>query len=788
MRTIGLLSVFLLPLLLAWRLADLHQSDLHGLARSDHPDEVQRLFESLRDQGLMSLDGHGRIQIAPADAVLARQVAGERGEQQALQQRLLDTYYHALPGAALRQWLTLWNRGRLLGAVRDDRPTPVAGGGWQVSDDWGEALASHPRVPLAFGYLLDGEIRPGFHDWQAVRPAEAGGWLTYTSRVALSQPRTLHIDLIGLPDNSQLPRHRLYACRPEPFADGRHCRRADPSPDYAAWRIELPLSTGVHELRLPLRPAANPQQQDQDLPLALVEGEPVWRPDRARYAGVAAGSARAPSRFVLEMADGAALTDEAGSGAPTPLVEELGLSGLVGQGPDHRQSLSGLLARSAIADQGRVTLTLESGLQRIADQELARQLQEAERRGGGLHALRRGAVVVLDVASGAILAAAGRPLPPPDSHRWDRRAFAANWPQRDPFRFVPWQGLDSHSAPGSTFKPVTAMAAMDAIAEGEAGLAGMLEGWPQGQLQAETGLDPQSARYRAAGATEVPNFGDAPLARAYQKKLPTTPCGTTRQSQTLGLREAVRDSINTWFVRLAERMDGGRLATGGPDTHLYRRAGQLGFGPPFALFPAIGGLPRDDLSHWSARGSVLKAHSGSLTLGDGEAGVPGQRLAQNAFGQGVQASALQMARVAAAVASGRLPHPTLLLAWEGEPLSPPPARELGLDERWLALLREGMKAVPETGTAQSAFVGDEHRCVTWGKTGTAETEFHAAGGQVRSLRSVWFIGWQRETGGRELAFACSLTHLAPGNYGGSWCGPLMQRILARWRQEAGHGE
>ncbi|MBU0500066.1 MAG: hypothetical protein KJ558_04180 [Gammaproteobacteria bacterium] len=161
-----------------------------------------------------------------------------------------------------------------------------------------------------------------------------------------------------------------------------------------------------------------------------------------------------------------------------------------------------------------------------------------------------------------------------------------------------------------------------------------------------------------------------------------------------------------------------------------------------------------------------------------------QRLAQNAFGQGVRATPLQMARVVAAIATGKLPQPTLLRAWEGSAAQAPEACDLALDQGLLGLLRQGMKAVPETGTAAKTFKREypEGRCRTFGKTGTALTR--ERGGGHGALYSAWFVGWRQSLGKDEpeIAFACALTHLpdAREHTGGRLCGEVVARILKQW--------
>jgi cell division protein FtsI/penicillin-binding protein 2 len=147
--------------------------------------------------------------------------------------------------------------------------------------------------------------------------------------------------------------------------------------------------------------------------------------------------------------------------------------------------------------------------------------------------------------------------------------------------------------------------------------------------------------------------------------------------------------------------------------------------------------------------------------------------ALNGIGQTISASPLQMTLPAAAIATGQRVRPYLFARWGGESLSPPEPTPLPVDTELLEILRSGMKAVPEVGTASRAFPRPL-ACRVYGKTGTAEID------AVRSYNSGWFIGWREPAGPsqRRLAFACMTTH-ATGSYrfGGTACAPVVSRML-----------
>jgi cell division protein FtsI/penicillin-binding protein 2 len=91
-------------------------------------------------------------------------------------------------------------------------------------------------------------------------------------------------------------------------------------------------------------------------------------------------------------------------------------------------------------------------------------------------------------------------------------------------------------------------------------------------------------------------------------------------------------------------------------------------------------------------------------------------------------------------------------------------------------LRQGLKAVPETGSAKTAFGQYAERCRVFGKTGTAETGKQAVN---TAFNTAWFIGWREDKDQRpDYAFACMVTHAyKPYRTGGSVCAPIVANFL-----------
>jgi cell division protein FtsI/penicillin-binding protein 2 len=263
----------------------------------------------------------------------------------------------------------------------------------------------------------------------------------------------------------------------------------------------------------------------------------------------------------------------------------------------------------------------------------------------------------------------------------------------------------------------------------------------------------------------------------------------------------MRDSINVWFAHLALRVDGrrarafdkamdttGRNGAGppSPDLALVQCSRILGFGEtPLDLavnLPKGITLRRRRFKSGLWEGDVLYAHPGRLDLmGHRERGLSWV-LAQSAIGQGMTASPLEMARVAAAIATGKIPHPFIFRRLGERELRPPRTKEMELEAKELGLLREAMHTVPDTGTARSAFLNHPQLCRIYAKTGTANVGVRKKGKIVPEKRfhTTWFIGWREpKKGGRRLAFACMVTHShgRGSNTGRQVCAPIIAEIL-----------
>ena len=831
---VGLLLSLFLGIIFTLRLCNLHddfitkQKQESKQVKQDKPKtETQILFESLmKNKQLIKIETDGRIKLPAKDYILARKVSGQAISDE--EESLLDRLYYSIAGKAVQNQVKFWNHSRLFAAVRDNLPArnKKTESRWRVRNQWDENPASSDWVPLSYGYVNGGRLRTGFNDWLSVADAMP---LHYQATV--TGRHTLRIQVIGQPDLSKLKGQKtLYACYPakdkQPSKEetGKKPRTgcfkvARASHDVSAYLIILKLGPGTHKLNLSVTPAINTEKRIDGLPIYIAkDNQYAWEAVREYHRNPVVSDDLNYS-FKLMTKDGKSLINTLDV-TPNNFTRSNGLVPLVGYEKSDRYALTGLLSRSSLPhDNTEVHLTLDSRLQQIAQKNLQAEIPRMGK-DPSYASQRRAAVVLMNPHTGAILAAANYPNPPKGIHYWDRISYSRLYPNRDPFGVNAWQGLDNHNAPGSTFKTVTALAAMQAVDEGRDDLKSMIKGLSASQFKNLTGLPVSSASYQPDPVTT--SLVNNASSRRNGKLIPRSLAlsmpykGKNAQgkmvtvyprlrlggggdcpsrgvsSKNLGIREAVRDSLNVWFARLGVMMDADNLETGGKDTSLAKMARLLGFGGIVSL--ASDKLPLKRIVGGIGRGDVLNGFAGSLALDDRRLiktelknlaenrirhSTALQRLTQNSFGQGVATTPMQMARVAASIATGKIPQPYLIDKWDNKTQDPVKPRPLKLS--LIDYLRQGMKAVPEVGTAKHAFnlYYKQGRCRSYGKTGTAQLSGRRKGSRA-SYNTAWFVGWHEDKKGKpDVSYACMVTHAyAKGKRsGGTVCAPIIARIL-----------
>jgi len=402
-----------------------------------------------------------------------------------------------------------------------------------------------------------------------------------------------------------------------------------------------------------------------------------------------------------------------------------------------------------------VRLTIDLDLQRAAENAIRTGIELA--RETGSWAANGGAIVAMDPIDGAIYALASNPsydpsvfAGAPSQERYDRvfgkDARALNYPALN-------RAIAGEYPAGSTFKPVTALAA---LAEGLIGPDEFL------QCDAERIIDGQRFRNWDPYVNEAMELTTA-LARS---------CDTYFYDVGTRFYELEKSPLQAWSRK-------------------------LGFGSPtgIELGPEEDGLM--PTPEWLKK-TYANPIDQQWTSGDS---------VQLAIGQGhMTVTPLQLTRFYALLANGgKLVHPHLVEDVE-QPASsrdeapvvlrsfePPPAEEVqGMPEWAIRVVQEGLyEATHEPyGTAYPIFGG--YDVAVAGKTGTAEMFVQLPPGYLgledwdRQLRDqAWFCGYGPTdatgalvVGGRRPLVVCAL--IENGGHGGEVAAPAALQVFAEW--------
>ena len=788
--------VFLLLVLITWRLYGLYQPLPESAA---YDNGAGKLFQDLQSSHLLHVEeSDQRVDLPEPDYVLALETAAsnqtnnQSKEEREKAQEYLDALYLKPVGQRVQQEVALWNHTRRFAAVRDDAPNEADDKNrWEVHVQGGGNVNTRAIVPLGFGYINGDTLPSGYHDWKsASHPSQQ---LTFTRTFLSSgQPHKVNVQVIGQVDTSQL--RVKYDLEPRTG----NCPTQN---QVSLITLQLPAGKKAITVELPISTAANPEPETQGLALRLQPPQTSQAnkteclPDLAGMTLVWSNESPAVAIANTTLVDSADTYVKAtnqtrqASGKPIPIVTrdgialgeqqsatksayDLGLLALIGEDAQDVYSLNGVLAQSSLPDDTPVVLTLDSQWQKIAQDTLH---QRPNPKAG-----QKAALVVLNPKSGAILAAASTPTPPADVHPWDRASFSLQYPNHDPFQFLPWQMA---TPPGSTFKLVTAMAALNAAAD-NADLQQVLSGHlSPAAAAAKLGMKANEGTWQPPyDPKDVPLVHNAEnnesLDAISQKPLFITECGRDAHATgKVGLQEATSESLNTWFAATALLMDKANLPENTKDaskTHLLQTAQRLGFGYYTDLLQGVEGYHRRYPAN-GGRGDVLNATGGRLDLADTRVNEQGylilgsfpNRLIRNSFGQSITASPLQMAKVAATVAIGEPPLLHLLQQADDAEMA---TEKINSSDNF-NLLRSSMKAVTEGGTAAGKFK-DKLECRVYAKTGTATAP------EPSGKYSSWLVGWLADDQTQpQVAFACVVT--ATDQFGADVCAPLVNQLLVQ---------
>lgn len=387
----------------------------------------------------------------------------------------------------------------------------------------------------------------------------------------------------------------------------------------------------------------------------------------------------------------------------------------------------GRVVRSQAAKPGdNVKLTIDAGIQSAAETALRDAIAYA--RANDHPKADSGAIIAMDPRTGAIRAIASYPAFDPailasgkGQEYWNRLASRTGAsPLLD-------RALTGLYPAGSTFKPVTAIAAQ---------AAGRNE--PNGTIDCPPEMTIDGQTYR--------NF-------------------ETELSEPMDLVKALSVSCNTYFYELGRRMYEATPKDGSFEPQpLWAR--RLGFGAPTGI--DIGG---------DAAGSVPDAAYKRRRFGDDRVHnrwTSGDSVLQ-AIGQGdLEVTPLQIARLYALIANGGTlvqPHVGAAVigrdGTERERLEPDPGTRVQIDPYVLAAIRKGLEGVvaDPDGTAYDAFAG--FPIPVAGKTGTAEKK--------GKRDFAWFAGYA-PANDPKLVVVCIVEQ---GGFGADTAAPAVRQVMAK---------
>ncbi|MEN5082982.1 penicillin-binding transpeptidase domain-containing protein [Bosea sp. TWI1241] len=499
----------------------------------------------------------------------------------------------------------------------------------------------------------------------------------------------------------------------------------------------------------------------------------------------------------LAFADGSPALDA--NGIPLPVVDELGLTAMIGYGSGDVGSLSAALGRARTRQD--LVLTVEPRLQKLAQEAVYGHM--GERLGRGKRPRRpgplpvnlapeqeppdqgdgRAVVVLMDAGDepGSILALASWPDFVPGMHSWDIQALSTGRDSDSPLAGHGWRAGDVHTMPGSTFKLVTGLAGILASEEMPR-LNDIILGRTPPAQQAQMFGIPGGGGLNVDGV-QITNYGGAGFNVGILSPAQTG-CPDGGRGAQIGFCEALIKSSNLWFAGVALVMDGRKV--GGRPTTVAERTGTTLARLTEHLYPITqpgkAVQPGIDLTRGIVPGAQrLTGEALDLAVED-KRNARRIDLVTNSYGQGVRATPVAMASIYGSLGARKVIRPRVLKpvddvaeapqTGEGEPVIP------GMDPRqaevYLDAAQRGLFGVVNSpgGTAAGvmASLPPEVRRRIFGKTGTADT--------TDGMNSAWFAGWMNDVAGRKrVAFTCLVSHTR--ETGGRACGRLMAGLLGK---------
>jgi penicillin-binding protein 2 len=396
-----------------------------------------------------------------------------------------------------------------------------------------------------------------------------------------------------------------------------------------------------------------------------------------------------------------------------------------------------------------VRLTLDLKLQMAAEEALRYGIERARNSGcQGCWYSNGGAIVALDPRDGSIRALASNPTYPPSLYvgRVRQQALDAAGLTTRSARSMNCLALDcaidAAYPPGSTFKPVTALAAMQ-----------------------EHILQP----YEPLDCTgQYTNHG-----QVFKNWDPYV-------NEAMTLPTALAQSCDTYFYQVGYRFYGmpSRL---GP--RLQAWASRFGFGQKTGIdlgSEVTGLLPTPD---WRKKTFTRKTDPGHWQIDS--LWKPGDSI-QLAIGQkDLLVTPLQMARFYAMIANGgKLVTPHLMLDVEQPSLNrsagrvmptprPPAPEPTNVDAQALGVVREGLYEATHSSLGTSSAIFGSFPIPISGKTGTAEKSIDPGDGYMHTFNQSWWCGYG-PSNSPDLV-VCAL--IENGGHGGDAAAPAALKVF-----------
>jgi penicillin-binding protein 2 len=394
-----------------------------------------------------------------------------------------------------------------------------------------------------------------------------------------------------------------------------------------------------------------------------------------------------------------------------------------------------------------VRLTINARLQVAAQNALQYGIQRA--RNAGQWAANGGAIVALSPKDGSILALASSPSYDPSvySGRVTTRKLAAqgltpgsalarNYPALD-------RALDATYPPGSAFKPLTAIAAL------------------------QEHLIKPYALYPCTGSYVAPEDISHQVFHNWDRFV----------DQGMDLPTALAQSCDTYFYRVGNKF---YLLPKGRGQPIQMWARRFGFGQTSGsdlspqvpgLVPTIGWRQRRFTKHndpnWRIDSLWKPGDSLNLSIGQGDLLV----------------TPLQMARFYAAIANGgKLVTPHVLMDVENTngtivPTAAPPAPRPvpGLDPAYLTIVKQGLFEGTQDPLGTSYGVFGNFPVPIAGKTGTAQKAIHVPGFTGEADQS-WWCGYGPANDAKIVVCAV----IENGGEGGAAAAPAAEQVFAKY--------